>query len=98
MASWPGAGIAPRATTAAPPRPGGARASPRGGPPAGAGRAGEIPPTRAAGLSRLGIAREVGAIYDRDVPVDLPAIAAESGTPTAEPVSGELLDEGLGDR
>lgn len=58
----------------------------------------EITPNRADCLSMIGIAREVGAIYDRDFHVDLPAIAAESGTPTAETVSVELIDEGLCDR
>ena len=58
----------------------------------------EITPNRADCLSMIGIAREVGAIYDRDFHVDLPAIAAESGTPTADTVSVELIDEGLCDR
>ena len=58
----------------------------------------EITPNRADCLSMIGIAREVGAIYDRDFHVDLPAIAAESGTPTTETVSVELIDEGLCDR
>ena len=58
----------------------------------------EITPNRADCLSMIGIAREVGAIYDRDFHVDLPAIAAESGAPTAETVSVELIDEGLCDR
>lgn len=58
----------------------------------------EITPNRADCLSMIGIAREVGAIYDRDFHVDLPVIAAESGTPTAETVSVELIDEGLCDR
>lgn len=58
----------------------------------------EITPNRADCLSMIGIAREVGAIYDRDFHIDLPAIAAESGTPTAETVSVELIDEGLCDR
>lgn len=58
----------------------------------------EITPNRADCLSMIGIAREVGAIYDRDFHVDLPVIAAESGAPTAETVSVELIDEGLCDR
>lgn len=58
----------------------------------------EITPNRADCLSMIGIAREVGAIYDRDFHVDLPAIAAESGTPATETVSVELIDEGLCDR
>ena len=58
----------------------------------------EITPNRADCLSMIGIAREVGAIYNRDFHVDLPDIAAESGAPTAETVSVELIDEGLCDR
>lgn len=58
----------------------------------------EITPNRADCLSMIGIAREVGAIYDRDFHVDLPVIAAESGAATAETVSVELIDEGLCDR
>lgn len=58
----------------------------------------EITPNRADCLSMIGIAREVGAIYDRDFHVELPAIAAESGAATAETVSVELIDEGLCDR
>ena len=58
----------------------------------------EITPNRADCLSMIGIAREVGAIYDRDFHVELPAIADESGTPTADTVSVELIDEGLCDR
>lgn len=58
----------------------------------------EITPNRADCLSMIGIAREVGAIYDRDFHVELPVIAAESGAATAETVSVELIDEGLCDR
>lgn len=58
----------------------------------------EITPNRADCLSMIGIAREVGAICDRDFHVDLPAIAAESGAAAAETVSVELIDEGLCDR
>ena len=58
----------------------------------------EITPNRADCLSMIGIAREVGAIYDRDFHVDLPVIATELGTPAAETVSVELIDEGLCDR
>ncbi len=58
----------------------------------------EITPNRADCLSMIGIAREVGAIYDRDFHVELPAIRAESGAATADTVSVELIDEGLCDR
>lgn len=46
----------------------------------------------------IGIAREVGAIYDRDFHVELPQVKAEAGAPAAETVSVELIDEGLCDR
>lgn len=58
----------------------------------------EITPNRPDCLSMIGIAREVGAIYDRDFRVELPQIKEESGAPAAETVSVELLDEGLCDR
>lgn len=58
----------------------------------------EITPNRADCLSMIGIAREVGAIYDRDFHVDLPAIASESGVAATDSVSVELIDEGLCDR
>ncbi len=58
----------------------------------------EITPNRADCLSMIGIAREVGAIYDRDFHVDLPAIAAESGPAAPDTVSVELADGGLCDR
>lgn len=58
----------------------------------------EITPNRADCLSMIGIAREVGAIYDRDFTVDMPSIKAEQGEPTKNMVSVELLDEGLCDR
>ena len=58
----------------------------------------EITPNRADCLSMIGIAREVGAIYDRDFTVELPQVQAESGTPTADTVSVELIDEGLCER
>ena len=58
----------------------------------------EITPNRADCLSMIGIAREVGAIYDRDFHVELPAVQAESGAATADTVSVELVDEGLCDR
>ena len=58
----------------------------------------EITPNRADCLSMIGIAREVGAIYDRDFTVELPVIQAESGRATADELSVELADEGLCDR
>lgn len=58
----------------------------------------EITPNRPDCLSMIGMAREVGAIFDRDVQVELPSIHAEAGTPAKDSVSVELLDEGLCDR
>lgn len=58
----------------------------------------EITPNRPDCLSMIGIAREVGAIYDRDFHVDMPRIEAESGEATDASVSVELADEGLCDR
>lgn len=58
----------------------------------------EITPNRPDCLSMIGMAREVGAIFDRDVQVELPSIQAEAGTPAKDSVSVELLDEGLCDR
>lgn len=58
----------------------------------------EITPNRADCLSMIGIAREVGAIYDLDFTVELPQVQAESGMPTADTVSVELVDEGLCER
>ena len=55
----------------------------------------EITPNRADCLSMAGIAREVGAIYDRDYHVEYPAIKAETGRPTADEVSVEIADEQL---
>lgn len=58
----------------------------------------EITPNRPDCLSMIGIAREVGAIYDRDFHVDLPQIAQESGASVPESITVELADEGLCDR
>ena len=58
----------------------------------------EITPNRADCLSMVGIAREVGAIFDRDFHVELPSVRAEVGAPTAESLAVELADEGLCDR
>ncbi len=58
----------------------------------------EITPNRPDCLSMIGMAREVGAIFDRDIHVELPAVKAEAGAGAADSVSVELLDEGLCDR
>ena len=58
----------------------------------------EITPNRPDCLSMVGIAREVGAIYDRDFHVDYPAVKEESGTPVADELSVSFADEGLCDR
>lgn len=55
----------------------------------------EITPNRPDCLSMVGIAREVGAIFDRDTHVELPAIKQEVGRPTADEVSLAIADEGL---
>ena len=58
----------------------------------------EITPNRPDCLSMVGIAREVGAIFDRDTHIELPAIKREVGRPTADEVSLEIADAGLCDR
>ena len=58
----------------------------------------EITPNRPDCLSMIGMAREAGAIFDRDFHVDLPAIKAEVGRPTADELSVTIADEGLCDR
>ena len=58
----------------------------------------EITPNRPDCLSMVGMAREVGAIYDRDFHVEYPAIKAEQGTPTADEVSVQIADPELCDR
>lgn len=58
----------------------------------------EITPNRPDCLSMIGIAREVGAIYDRDFSVELPQVREESGASAKDTVSVALLDEGLCDR
>ena len=58
----------------------------------------EITPNRPDCLSMIGMARETGAIFDRDYHVDLPVIKAEVGRPTADELSVEIADEGLCDR
>ncbi len=58
----------------------------------------EITPNRPDCLSMVGMARETGAVLDRDFHVELPAIKAESGRATADELSVEIADEGLCDR
>ena len=58
----------------------------------------EITPNRPDCLSMIGMARETGAIFDRDFHVELPAIKAETGRATADELSVKIADEGLCDR
>ena len=58
----------------------------------------EITPNRPDCLSMIGMARETGAIFDRDYHVELPAIKSETGCATADELSVEIADEGLCDR
>ncbi len=58
----------------------------------------EITPNRPDCLSMIGMARETGAIFDRDYHVELPAIKSETGRATADELSVEIDDEGLCDR
>ena len=58
----------------------------------------EITPNRPDCLSMIGMARETGAIFDRDYHVGLPAIKSETGRATADEISVEIADEGLCDR
>ena len=58
----------------------------------------EITPNRPDCLSMIGMARETGAIFDRDYHVELPAIKFETGRATADEISVEIADEGLCDR
>ena len=58
----------------------------------------EITPNRPDCLSMIGMARETGAIFDRDYHVELPAIKSETGRATADEISVEIDDEGLCDR
>lgn len=58
----------------------------------------EITPNRPDCLSMIGVAREVGAIFDRDTHVELPQIKQEVGRPTADEISLAFADEGLCDR
>lgn len=55
----------------------------------------EITPNRPDCLSMIGMARETGAIFDRDFHVELPAIKAETGRATDDELSVEIADEGL---
>ncbi|NMF54975.1 phenylalanine--tRNA ligase subunit beta [Collinsella sp. KGMB02528] len=58
----------------------------------------EITPNRPDCLSMIGMARETGAIFDRDYHVELPAIKSKTGRATADEISVEIADEGLCDR
>ena len=58
----------------------------------------EITPNRPDCLSMIGMARETGAIFDRDYHVELPAIKSETGRAMADEISVEIADEGLCDR
>ena len=58
----------------------------------------EITPNRPDCLSMIGMARETGAIFDRDYHVELPVIKSETGRATADEISVEIVDEGLCDR
>ena len=58
----------------------------------------EITPNRPDCLSMIGMARETGAIFDRDYHVELPAIKSETGRATADEISVEIADEELCDR
>ena len=58
----------------------------------------EITPNRPDCLSMIGMARETGAIFDRDYHMELPAIKSETGRATADEISVEIADEGLCDR
>lgn len=55
----------------------------------------EITPNRPDCLSMVGMAREMGAIFDRDTHIELPTIKQEVGRPTADEVSLAIADEGL---
>lgn len=58
----------------------------------------EVTPNRPDCLSMIGMARETGAIFDRDYHVELPSIKVETGRATADELSVEIADEGLCDR
>ena len=58
----------------------------------------EITPNRPDCLSMIGMARETGAIFNRDYHVELPAIKSETGRATADEIFVEIADEGLCDR
>ncbi len=55
----------------------------------------EITPNRPDCLAMVGMAREVGAIYDRDYHVEYPQIKQETGRPTADELSVAIDGEGL---
>ena len=58
----------------------------------------EITPNRPDCLSMVGMAREVGAIYDRDYHVEYPRIKQETGRPAADELSVAIDGEGMCDR
>ena len=58
----------------------------------------EITPNRPDCLSMVGMARETGAVLDRDFHVEYPAIKAEVGRPCDDELSVAFADEGLCDR
>ena len=58
----------------------------------------EITPNRPDCLSMIGMARETGAIFDRDYHVELPSIKVETGRATADELTVAIADEGLCDR
>lgn len=55
----------------------------------------EITPNRPDCLSMVGIARELGAIFDRDTHIELPSVKREVGRPTADEISLAIDDPEL---
>ncbi|AEB07586.1 phenylalanyl-tRNA synthetase beta subunit [Coriobacterium glomerans PW2] len=55
----------------------------------------EITPNRPDCLSMIGMAREVGAVLDRELRIDAPSISREAGRPTAEEIALDIEGEGL---
>ncbi|MBY4797237.1 phenylalanine--tRNA ligase subunit beta [Collinsella sp. AGMB00827] len=55
----------------------------------------EITPNRPDCLSMIGMAREVGAVLDRDITVDLPELTEAVGDPVASQLAVEIEDERL---
>lgn len=58
----------------------------------------EITPNRPDCLSMIGMARETGAIFDRDFHVELPKVKETKGADVSEELSVEIADEGICDR